>query len=65
MNDGAVRCPHGNKASLVPRPDLGEGWVQKVADGCGLCEADPDFARQIPYKPGEPQKPADGTVKSL
>lgn len=60
MNDGEVRCMHGNKAALHKRPDLGPGWVQKVAIDCRLCAADPEFAAQIPFKPGDwtPEKEA-------
>jgi hypothetical protein len=54
MNDGSPRCSHGALAAFVPRPDLGEGWVQPIAGGCKLCQANPQSVR-LPFKLGEPQ----------
>lgn len=51
MNDGSPRCSHGALAVLIARPDLGEGWVQPIAEDCGFCQRDPSSAK-IPYKPG-------------
>jgi hypothetical protein len=67
MNDGQTRCGHGNIAKLIPRPDIGDGWVQAVAESCRLCEANPGSA-PLAFQPGdwkEKKAKADAEAKEV
>lgn len=50
MNDGVLRCPHGNPAIEVPADNGLEGYYMAVPKECKLCAADPTFSKPVAYK---------------
>lgn len=62
--DTPERCPHERPAVIVPRPDLGPGWVAKLApDSCPKCIAGQVLST---FRPGnwENEPGAEGSRES-